>query len=238
MIGVNMDFAADVNWKDAKRDKYFVLTQYLDSIYEAGGIPVPIPCLKNGKALSSYIDIIDGFIFVGGADYPPESYDEVKSSESLAIMVKRRYENDLALASSVMDRHIPILGICAGVQLLNIIAGGKLIQDIDSSATHTKGAKHKIEISGGKILKSLFGEIKMEVNSFHHQAIDPHHVGRGFEVTALSEDGILEAVESSSERFILGVQWHPERMGCSHRNRIFRAFIKACKESVKSLRSV
>ena len=227
-----MDFSPDVKMVrgDTQWSRYFVGTRYLDAICEAGGLPVPIPCTGDGKIPEKYIDAIDGFLFIGGADYPPEFYGEAKSSESVKLMEKRRYENDMLLASAVMERHLPILGICAGMQLMNIVSGGKLIQHIDSPVIHTGWVFHKVKINGGKILKELFGKKTIEVNSFHHQAVEPSCVRKDFEVTAMSEDGIIEAIESKSERFILGLQWHPERMGRAHRDKVFKTFMKACKE--------
>lgn len=230
LIGVNMDFSPDdgVRKDGARRDRYYVITQYLDSIYDEGGIPVPIPCTRSRRLMHVHIDALDGFLFIGGADYPPEYYGEKQVSDSVKLMEKRRYESDMALAEAVLGCHFPILGICGGAQLINIISGGKLVQDIESSVIHAGGAVHKVKITGGKILRSLFGGKEFKVNSFHHQAISPCHIGKGFEVAALSEDGIIEAIESKSERFMLGLQWHPERMAFAHRNKIFKTFVKAC----------
>ncbi len=231
VIGINMDFLPDKNktGKKALKGIYTSKSLYSEAILENGGIPFLIPCSGKHKSLQNCLDMLDGFLFVGGGDYPPEFYGEKKSSKPIYLIQKRRYDNDIFLASEVMKRKLPALGICAGIQLLNIIAGGKVIQHVESPLPHTHGVTHTVEITSGKILEDLFGKGKTEVNSYHHQAIDPRFVGKNLEITAWSEDGTAEAVESKSGQYILGLQWHPEKMEPDHRNKIFKSFVHACR---------
>jgi len=141
----------------------------------------------------------------------------------------------MILARLVLQENtqMPVLGICAGPQLFNITLGGKLVQHLPTAEDHIaytpiQDKEHEIEITGGRILTSLFGKGKISVNTNHHQAADPEFLGSGLQVVACADDGVVEAIESTEERFLLGVQWHPERTrDINHQKKIFNAFIKA-----------
>lgn len=189
---------------------------YYMSVVEAGGTPVVIPSYDNEKALVSLMDTLDGIIFSGGADIDPDYLGE-EPLDCISIN-PRRDAQELMLVHLAAERHIPILGICRGIQIITAALGGKLYQDIktqhdrpclEHSQTIARGLpSHEVRLEKDSILYSLFGKENLAVNSFHHQAVKA--VPEGFRITAVAPDGIIEGMESDSFRAIMGVQWHPE----------------------------
>ena len=189
---------------------------YYMSVLEAGGTPVVIPSYDDEKALVSLLDSLDGIILSGGADIDPDYLGE-EPLDCISIN-PRRDAQELMLVRLAVERQIPVLGICRGIQMLAAALGGKLYQDIktqhdrpciEHSQTIARGLpSHDIKIEKDSLLYSLVERETLAVNSFHHQAI--REVPQGFRVTALGPDGIIEGMESTSFRPILGVQWHPE----------------------------
>ena len=189
---------------------------YYMSVLEAGGTPVVIPSYDNEKALVSILDTLDGLVLSGGADIDPDYLGE-EPLDCISV-TPRRDAQELVLVRLAVERQIPILGICRGIQMLTVALGGKLYQDIktqhgrpciEHSQTIARGLpSHDVKIEKDSLLHSLMGTETLAVNSFHHQAVK--EVPQGFRVTAMSEDGIIEGMESTTFRPILGVQWHPE----------------------------
>lgn len=189
---------------------------YYMSVLEAGGTPVVIPSYDNEKALVSILDTLDGLVLSGGADIDPDYLGE-EPLDCISVN-PRRDAQELMLVRLAVERQIPILGICRGIQMLTAALGGKLYQDIktqhgrpciEHSQTIARGLpSHDVKIEKDSLLHSLMGTETLAVNSFHHQAVK--EVPQGFRVTAMSEDGIIEGMESTTFRPILGVQWHPE----------------------------
>ena len=189
---------------------------YYMSVLKAGGTPVVIPSYDNEKALVSLLDTLDGLVLSGGADIDPDYLGE-EPLDCISVN-PRRDAQELMLVRLAVDRQIPILGICRGIQMLTAALGGKLYQDIktqhgvsciEHSQTIARGLpSHDVRIEKGSLLHTLMGTETLAVNSFHHQAVK--EVPQGFRVTAMSVDGIIEAMESTAFRTILGVQWHPE----------------------------
>ena len=189
---------------------------YYMSVLEAGGTPVVIPSYDNEKALVSILDTLDGLVLSGGADIDPDYLGE-EPLDCISVN-PRRDAQELLLVRLAVERQIPILGICRGIQMLTAALGGKLYQDIktqhgrpciEHSQTIARGLpSHDVKIEKDSLLHSLMGTETLAVNSFHHQAVK--EVPQGFRVTAMSEDGIIEGMESTTFRPILGVQWHPE----------------------------
>lgn len=199
------------------RDGDCTLAQaYYMSVVEAGGTPVVIPSYDDEKALVSLLDTLDGIVLSGGADIDPDYLGE----EPLGCVSinPRRDAQELMLVRLAVDRQIPVLGICRGIQVLAAALGGKLYQDIKSqhdkeciehSQTIARGLpSHDVRLVKDSLLYGLFGKEVLAVNSFHHQAVK--EVPQGFRVTAMAPDGIIEGMESTAFRPILGVQWHPE----------------------------
>ena len=189
---------------------------YYMSVVEAGGTPVVIPSYDNERALVSLMDTLDGIIFSGGADIDPD-YLGQEPLDCISVN-PRRDAQELMLVRLAADRQIPMLGICRGIQILAAALGGKLYQDIktqhnrpciEHSQTIARGLpSHEVKLEKDSILYSLFGKENLAVNSFHHQAVS--EVPDGFRITAVAPDGIIEGMESTTFRPIMGVQWHPE----------------------------
>ena len=199
------------------RDGDCTLAQaYYMSVLEAGCTPVVIPSYDDEKALTSLLDSLDGIVLSGGADIDPEFLREEPLDR--VFINPRRDMQELLLVRLAVDRQIPVLGICRGIQVLAAALGGKLYQDIKSqhdrpciehSQTIARGLpSHEVTIKKDSLLSSLMGTETLAVNSFHHQAVK--EVPAGFRVTATAPDGIIEGMESTTFRPILGVQWHPE----------------------------
>ena len=199
------------------RDGDCTLAQaYYLSVLEAGGTPVIIPSYDDDNALVSLLDTLDGIVLSGGADIDPEYLGE-EPLDCVSIN-PRRDRQELMIVRLAVDRQIPVLGICRGIQVLTAALGGKLYQDIktqhdhpciEHSQTIARGLpSHDVKLEKDSLLYSFFGKETLAVNSFHHQAVK--EVPAGFRVTAIAPDGIIEGMESTAFRPVLGVQWHPE----------------------------
>ena len=185
-------------------------------VIEAGGIPLIFPQLNNKEILDEYINMIDGIIFVGGSDISPCIYNEIPSIY-LSNISPSRDEVECYLFDKAVKKKIPILGVCRGMQLMNVYFGGDLYQDIYTDLikviNHNYKDKeeimyfHRINIDEDSILYKLFGKSTI-VNTFHHQAIK--NLAKGFKITAKAPDNIIEAIEYEGDQFIMGIQFHPE----------------------------
>ena len=187
---------------------------YFQSVVAAGGVPMIIPPVEDANTLVNTLDRIDALILSGGGDINPLFGGDEPSPRLRGINQKRDLP-ELMITRLAYNRQIPILGICRGIQALAVALGGKVAQDISIQANvkHSQDADraeqtHSIKIAEDSILNSLYGEEKIYVNSFHHQAVKD--TGEKFRVVAKSSDGIVEAMESSEYKSIIGVQWHPE----------------------------
>ena len=194
-----------------------LLSGYFKSIYEAGGIPIVIPPSDNLTILSNLLDSLDGILLSGGADINPLFLGEDPVRE-LHNINPYRDRQELMIVKMAADRQIPILGICRGIQVMTAALGGTLYQDIYSQAEgklikHSQDldrayASHIVNIEEDSTLAGIMGKTVLPVNSFHHQAVK--EPAPGFKVCARSNDGIIEAIESTEYKSMLGVQWHPE----------------------------
>ena len=232
LIGIG----SDVLQKQGERDRAFVYTTYVDSLRRAGAIPVLIPPQPENAA--DVVDDLDGVLLAGGDDFDPAAYGET-AHPSVEPMDPRRQENELSLARVARERGIPTLGICLGVQVMNVAAGGTLIQHIESDIDHASEPsdrhRHEVAIDGGTRLARILGERELEVNSSHHQAIK--EIGSGLRVTAHAPDGIVEGLEDPRHPFYVGVQWHPEDMsGEESASAIFGAFVEAARKHAEMKR--
>ena len=190
---------------------------YYKSVLRAGGVPVIIPPLSDTDAIINTLEHIDGLLLSGGADYNP-LYCGEEPSPRLGGVNSERDLPELLITRLAYNRQIPILGICRGIQTLAMALDGHVMQDISEVATirHSQDARrseptHSVTIEPDSTLFNIYKEKSpstLSVNSFHHQAVDD--AGPHFRVTARSTDGIIEAVESSEYKSIVGVQWHPE----------------------------
>jgi putative glutamine amidotransferase len=201
---------------------------YGDAVAESGGLPVVVSPTSPPAALRAAVAHADGVLFIGGRDYPPAWFGEPPHPETRELSPVRATA-DRILAEAALARPIPVFGVCGGHQLLVLACGGRLIQHLPQAAAHAGNRRHDITIRGGRILQEIFGAARIEVNSYHHQAACAEAWGGGLLVTARADDGVIEGVEGADPaRFLLGVQWHPERMEEPHRRRIFGAFVEAC----------
>ena len=194
---------------------------YLQAVHAAHGTAVFIgPDMSIMDAVKRYT----GLIIPGGGDIDPLLYNEERIAD-MDLEDERRVKFDLALFHSAVKQGIPVLGICYGMQLINVAMGGTLLQDIGTqkgeAINHREGG-HEIEVDDNLYL----GAGRYEVNSSHHQAVKD--IARGLASFAVAPDGVTEAFCSLQRRFLLGVQWHPERMNNMISEKIFTAFIEAC----------
>lgn len=229
LIGI----ASDVQQVEGKRDRAFAYTTYIDTLRSAGAIPVLIPPQPENAA--EIVEALDGLLLAGGEDCDPALYGE-EPLASVHPMDPRRQSNDLTLARVARERGIPTLGICLGLQVMNVAGGGTLVQDIDAqletdirhASIPEDRARHDVIVEKGTRLAGIIPAIELNVNSSHHQAIKD--VAEGLRVTAHAPDGVVEGIEDARHPFYLGVQWHPEDMGGEgSAESLFAAFVDAAK---------
>ena len=211
----------------------FTHEEYIRSIEEAGGIAIMLPITDHEKVLDQ-VELIDGLLMSGGIDVDPSFYNEEKMpKQGKSDKDKDRYE--IELIHECVKKQIPILGICRGMQIINVALGGSMYQDNvykDSSVkNHTQKESrdtltHLIQIDNESYLYPLFGK-ETQVNSFHHQSV--HKLGKGLKAIAFSPDGLIEGIQHEKEA-IFGVQFHPECMTNAEVKKLFQYFIKICKE--------
>lgn len=190
---------------------------YYQSVLKAGGIPLIIPPFQETDRLCQMLDTIDGIIFSGGGDINPLFFGEEPIKE-LHSITPERDRQELLLARLAYDRQIPMLGICKGIQTINLALGGTVYQDIHTQMEGTRikhsqdqdrrYPSHSVRLMPGSIMQRIFGSTTITVNSFHHQACK--EAAPCLNATAISPDGVIEAIESNEFKSVLGVQWHPE----------------------------
>lgn len=200
--------------------------KYINALYDYGALPLLIPCFEDKSLLRQYVNLVTSVIVIGGMDYPPELYGEAPHPKT-EPMEMRRAVSDFHLVDLCLETATPLLGICAGMQLINIYFGGKLIQHLDNLEMHYGEKEHKIIFDESRWLSQVEKGSSLVVNSNHHQGIDPKNIGNGLKAVAFAEDGCIEALEHTGKQQIMGIQWHPERMrDTEHRKRIFEYFIR------------
>jgi putative glutamine amidotransferase len=209
-------------------------TLYPEAIERAGGIPVIVPLLRP-EAIDALLERVDGVCLPGGPDLQPSTYGEEPHPE-LGPTEPRVDAVELALVRAADRRGLPILGICRGMQALNVARGGTLHQHLPDvvgdelrhrQTEHGSVTTHRVETAPRSRVRGALGGPKLEVNSFHHQAVEK--LGHDLAATAWAEDGTIEAVEGPGERFVLGVQWHAE--GLEAHAPLFELLIAAAAEA-------
>lgn len=214
-----------------------VIQDYVQAVELAGGIPVILPIVKKRAAIQQQVEMIDGLLLSGGYDVCPLRYAE-EPMPGLEAICPKRDAYELELIHSAQQLHKPILGICRGLQLLNVAWGGTLYQDIGLSypnaIQHLSKVKpdeptHTVTILPDTRLGRLMKVTHLLTNSFHHQAIKK--LAPNLVVNAQTTDGIIEGIEGITDLFILGVQWHPELMVGKHPQmlNLFEAFVEAAQ---------
>ena len=188
---------------------------YTDAVQRAGGLPLLLPPDDEvAEHPGLLLDRLDGLMLAGGRDIDPLTYGARPDPHTTEPSPERdRFE--LALASTALERDMPLLGVCRGMQMLNVACGGTLLQHVEREQLkrhrHTPGvfADHEVDLASGSLAARAAGGERVSVRSHHHQAIG--ELGEGLVATGRSpEDGLVEAVELPSKRFVLGVLWHPE----------------------------
>ena len=214
IIGINVDMS------NGPPRNASVQAGYFEAILKTGGIPVLIPPMPESQT-SDLLARLNGVLFIGGADYSPSLYGE-KDDPSIHLCDAERIDFDYKLLQkAVKETHLPVLGICAGCQILNIGLGGSLIQDIpnalpESKVIHSSQSgwkngwhKHTVRILADTKLSRIYASRSISVPTSHHQSVKT--LGRGLIIAAQAEDEVIEAVELENRPFVIGVQWHPER---------------------------
>ncbi|MET0770157.1 MAG: gamma-glutamyl-gamma-aminobutyrate hydrolase family protein [Solirubrobacteraceae bacterium] len=184
---------------------------YLRAVELGGGIPVVV-APESAAAAGALLDRLDGLCLAGGPDLDPLEYGAAERHEKLGPTDRMVDAAELALVRGAEARGLPLLGICRGLQAMNVARGGTLCQHVDDhrqTAPATE-ARHAVDVVAGSLLAGVTGAGALEVNSFHHQAADV--LGTGLTVSARAADGTVEALEDRSRPFLLGVQWHAEGM--------------------------
>jgi putative glutamine amidotransferase len=197
--------------------RYVLKSPYAEAVFRAGGLPLVLPLTRDPTLIDALLDRISGLVVTGGAfDVPPEAYGEAPR-EGLGTLKPGRTQFETLLLQAAVRRNLPILGVCGGMQLLNVVFGGTLIQDIrrdlpdarnHEQANDRTQPSHPVEVQEGTLLAELVGKGQLMVNSTHHQAVA--RTGDGLVVSAEAPDGVIEAIESTRGIFAVGVQWHPE----------------------------
>ena len=204
---------------------------YLQRISSAGGIPLILP-----SQLVCDIDVllprIDGFLLTGGEDVDPRYFSE-DPHYKLGTVTPRRDAFEIRLVKKLLQAKKPVFGICRGMQVIAVAAGGNMYQDlyeqrIETSIQHAQKApashpSHLIQLSVGSKLREIAGKEVIRVNSFHHQAVKD--VPKSFIISAITNDGVIEGIESIMHPFLVGVQWHPEELQDAFSERLFKKFI-------------
>ncbi len=239
-IGISSNFMH----ADPQRPVFKGMTlQYVEerlalAVHRAGAMPVGLPDLKDPAASEALLARVDGLVLSGGADLSPTSYgEEPLRPEWSGDAIRDTYE--LALVQGARARGLPILGVCRGIQLLNVALGGTINQNlVDDHGTNShrrivgtfEGTEHDIDLNAGSLVAKATGEEVHEARCHHHQAID--RLGDGLVVTASARDGVPEAIElEDDDRWVLGVQWHPE---AGDKRQLFSAFAQAAAQRADS----
>jgi putative glutamine amidotransferase len=225
---------------DEKKDSIWMLPGYMRGLEEAGAVPVILPLTESENVLKQTADKFDGFLFTGGHDVNPKLYGQEKTALCEEACDERDKMEAYIFREAVLNQNKPALGICRGIQLLNVLLGGTLYQDLptefSSSIKHaSKGPPydapaHSVSIAANTPLRELIGKERIEVNSYHHQGIN--RIAEGLEIMALADDGLVEAVYMPNRPYVWAVQWHPEfSLNDETSKKIFASFVGAVKKT-------
>jgi putative glutamine amidotransferase len=235
LVGITPDVEGD-----AEAARYVVKTAYAEAVLRAGGLPLVLPLSADISVVEAYLDRVSAVVVTGGAfDVPPSAYGQ-KEREGLGPLKPGRTAFETLLVQAALRRRLPILGICGGMQLLNVVLGGTLYQDLarelpGAKEHEQKSAKtqpsHPVDVRDGSVLADVLGRGQLMVNSTHHQAVS--QLAPGLKVSAASPDGVVEAIESTEYPFVLGVQWHPELLLQSMPLQLglYRALVQKARET-------
>ena len=222
---------------NSEKQTLWINPLYFGGVEQAGGLPILLSLSEDPALWEEYCQSFDGFVFTGGQDVDPQLYGQEKIPQcSYQAPLRDNQEFYMLRRLRALDK--PVLGICRGIQVMNTALGGTLYQDLPtqrpSPVIHSQQKPydiphHQVAIVPGSRIHQITGLTHISVNSMHHQAV--WEVAPGFDVTAVAEDGLTEAIESRDARFFVGVQWHPEHMWQDYASgrSIWSAFVNACK---------
>jgi putative glutamine amidotransferase len=226
VIGITSDVRVEA------RTLGFVFDSYYESVERAGGLPLQIPPLRDSSLIPEILDALSGVVVVGGEDLDPHLYGEEPLATHEQVPAERQ-RFDIEFGRAILADDHPVLAICYGCQLLAVTSGGSLYQDIPSqlgdgvqhAGRFPDLPVHEIEVREGTRLRDILGGARIVVNSAHHQA--PKRLGPGLVETATTRDGVIEAFEADTDRFLLAVQWHPDLMSeRPEQRRLFEALVE------------
>lgn len=237
IIGISSSIIVDNSGSFAGYKRAYVNKDYVDAVIRAGGVPLIIPFSTDKEVIISQAQLIDGLILSGGHDISPYNYGQ-EPSQKIGETFPERDTYEIILLEESKKRNIPILGICRGFQLINVAAGGTLYQDLSlipgnilkhNQVSNPTLKTHKVEIKENSFISSIFGKETM-INSFHHQVINK--VANDFIVVAKASDGVVEAIEHKTYKFLVAVQWHPEMLAvnCEKARELFSKFVEEAKK--------
>lgn len=244
VIGISTNYLTVDKGKFLGMERIYVNKDYVDAVIKSGGIPLLIPPVEDPGIVHRYIELCDGFILSGGGDINPILYGE-SPHPRLEEFHSGLDRSQWLLTEEILQADKPLLAVCRGIQLLNVVLGGTLWQDI-SATDHTtmlhsqSGPRadvfHPVKIARESILGRLLGE-DLNVNSFHHQCLNK--LGRNLRITATAPDHIIEAVEMTDHRFVVGIQWHPEMLltASDQMLPLFEELIRASNNKSRSITS-
>jgi len=232
VIGVTLDSEEPGGY--SKLPWYALRQNYCEAVVRAGGLPILLP--HEPEQAEAYLERIDGLVVTGGAfDVDPALFGAATRHATVKLKTKRT-AFEIEITKGALARNMPVLGICGGQQLLNVVLGGTLIQhipdEVSEALSHEQPnprteAGHRVNVAKGTLLHRICGVDELEVNSAHHQAVKS--VGVGVVVDALAPDGVIEGIEDPRYRYCLGVQWHPEYSISQGDEKIFDALIAATR---------
>jgi len=227
IIGIT-SYEQEASWGYWTLPAALIPLSYVESVETAGGRPILIPPAPDG--VTETLDILDGLILSGGADIDPAAYGAERHVET-TLVHPHRDESELALLQGALDRDMPVLAICRGMQVLNVVHGGGLHQHLPELVGHERHREvpgtfsdHSVRIEERSRIGALIGT-RAAVKSSHHQGID--QVGTGLDVVGWADDGSIEAIEEPDRRFTIGVLWHPEE-GAD--KRLFVALVEEARQ--------
>jgi putative glutamine amidotransferase len=233
IIGITLDWEPSGEYSVFPH--YALRENYASAVAAAGGVPLMLPHVP--EMAKEMINLLDGLVITGGNFDIDPSYYGVEQRHQTVTTKDKRTAFEVSITKKALERHMPILGICGGQQLLNVILGGSLIQHIPDAVDnaleheqkHTRTEPgHTVTITPDTLLHHITGQTELAVNTSHHQAVAT--VAPDVLVNAVAPDGVIEGIEYSKHPFCLGVQWHPEYEISDGDSRIFQAFVQATRK--------